>query len=208
MPKVIDITGHRFGKLVALSVAGSNANHATKWLCRCDCGNESVVLSDNLRRGHTTSCGCGRIVHGRFGSSEYKAWCGIVARCTNPKYKEWRYYGGRGITVCPEWLASAKAFLEYMGPRPGPGYSIDRIDTNGNYEPGNVRWADAKTQARNKRTSRYVEFDGVRLTLAEWSEKLGVKFDVLEGRFKYQKHRPAGWVLFGDSYLAAEDADG
>jgi len=92
-----------------------------------------------------------RVYHGLSKTAEYSAWTAMVARCTRPYQENWKYYGGRGIQVCAEWLNDPQAFIDYMGPKPGPEYSLDRIDVDGNYEPGNVRWADRVTQANNKR---------------------------------------------------------
>lgn len=130
------------------------------WLCKCGTEFESFV--DNVARRHTTSCGCeldkarrmSFPTHGhsknRDRSLTYKSWQAMIARCTNPKHPAFHYYGGRGITICDEWLADFKTFLRDVGERP-EGLTLDRINTNGNYEPNNCRWVDFFTQNRNRR---------------------------------------------------------
>lgn len=126
--------------------------------CRCQCGQIRMIPVHVLKRGLTSHCGCqtGTIIsvlatdHGMTGTPEYRSWAHMKERCSNPSCADWHSYGGRGIRVCDEWRNSFEAFYAYLGPRP-EGTSIDRIDVDGHYEPGNVRWADKWTQARNKR---------------------------------------------------------
>lgn len=145
--------GRRFGRMVVLGMILERGKK-TRLRCRCDCGNEFTPMAHNVQRGYTKGCGCrvheGNHVHGMRSSREYVSWNMMTQRCTNPKNHGWRNYGGRGIRVCDRWLNNFEAFYADMGARP-VGTSIDRIDVNGNYEPGNCRWADAKTQAANKR---------------------------------------------------------
>lgn len=122
-------------------------------LCRCDCGVEVVRLVCHLRSGGTTSCGCKVRIHGHAGAERtptYISWMSMRARCTNPNHRDYRHYGGRGITVCDRWIDSFENFLADMGERPS-GTTIDRIDNDAGYELGNCRWADAVTQRRNRR---------------------------------------------------------
>jgi hypothetical protein len=115
---------------------------------------------------------------------EYRCWSGIKARCFRPSCKEYVLYGARGITMCERWRSSFSAFIEDMGLRPSPQHSIDRIDVNGNYEPGNCRLATSLEQGRNKRNSKFVEFNGVKKTVSEWAEFIGVSNGTLHMRFK------------------------
>lgn len=154
-----DITGQRFGKLVALSFVAHKtrgSNNQSKWLCRCDCGTEKAIFRSSLLKGASTSCGCStRTANGEASRSrktpEYQAWLGMSKRCENRKSRSWPHYGGRGITVCDRWRNSYAAFLADVGRRPSSRHSLDRINVNGNYEPDNVRWASSQEQIRNRR---------------------------------------------------------
>lgn len=170
MMKRHDITGKRYGRLLAEEFVGRNTKGNALWKCTCDCGAEKIAVLAELNRGKVKSCGClarelssqrtSKIAtkHGNCTkanrSSEYDAWRSMKKRCTNPNYKQWADYGGRGITVCKEWLDSFDAFLRDVGHKPEPHLTLDRIDNNGNYEAGNVRWADRTTQSRNRRNYR------------------------------------------------------
>lgn len=160
----IDLSGARFGALVATRSLGY-APGGTRWECQCDCGAVVVAYSQNLRRGRSTSCGCAKSAkiasaltrhgHARRGrvTSEHRIWRAMLDRCSNPNNNSFKYYGGRGITVCDRWT-DFENFLADMGNRPSRGHSIDRIDVNGNYEPSNCRWATASEQRRNRRDTR------------------------------------------------------
>lgn len=167
MTRALNLIGQRFGALMVVERYAENTRLGkSKWLCRCGCGTEIVAVSGNLTHGNTKSCGCMKAAwcggvktsHGmsrhRGGAPsapEYNSWCGMIARCENPNAPKYADYGGRGITVCDRRRDSFETFFEDMGPRPTPGHSIDRIDVDGNYEPGNCRWATAKVQANNQR---------------------------------------------------------
>jgi hypothetical protein len=170
---LIDLTGKRFGKLTVLRRSGSTGNGygatTPTWLTRCTCGKTKVIAGPNLRRGLTRSCGCLPRPHGMFGTPEYSAWTTMIQRCTNPKAGKFPAYGAVGITVCPKWRRSFKAFLTDLGVRPGKGYSLDRIDGTKGYHPNNVRWATIYQQNRNKRTNRVITAFGVTQTLVEWA---------------------------------------
>lgn len=161
-----------------------------KWLCRCDCGKEKICYGSCLRSGHTSSCGCFRTdrikvaktTHGMRKSKEYVVWCNMISRCENPNNRNYKYYGGRGITVCPDFH-SFECFIKSMGPRP-LGCTIDRIDNNGNYEPSNCRWANEETQKNNRSDNVFITYKGETLTIAQWSKAINIPMITLWNRIK------------------------
>ena len=153
-----DLTDQRFDRLIVLAREGSAKGGVPLWRCLCDCGKEVVVRGINLRSGNTKSCGCRRVdvararskTHGLSKTLAYKRWESIKQRTTNPENPSYRNYGARGITMCSEWVDDFEAFYAATGDPPFEGASLDRIDNDGNYEPRNVRWADASTQMLNR----------------------------------------------------------
>lgn len=179
--RAINIIGQRFGKLTVLERLKTKGYFSYK--CLCDCGNfVTVKRTGSLRSGNTKSCGCFKdeltlkrsTKHGHRTAikttSEYHAWVHIKQRCYNQKNNHFHCYGGRGITVCDRWLESFDNFLSDMGVKPSEKHSLDRYpDMNGNYEPGNCRWATDEQQARNKRNNVRIEFKGQSMVLTEWA---------------------------------------
>lgn len=155
--------------------------------CVCDCGGVIVCEPRALRCGHTKSCGCfhrdqvsqvcsDRVTHDMAGTPEYQSWIHMKGRCGNPKNPKYSDYGGRGISVCPEWETDFAAFLRDMGRKPSAGFSIERLDVNGNYSPDNCIWADRLTQARNRRYHRMVILDGRAMPLSVACAETGVNY--------------------------------
>jgi hypothetical protein len=197
----VDITGEKYGLLTALYPTAERSGRKVVWVARCDCGKEIPVTVDKLRSGNTKSCGCMRyewvaeskLKHGgsRRGRElpEYAIWCSMIKRCENPNETHYPHYGGRGITVCERWRNDFAAFLADMGSRPSPQHSIDRIDNDGNYEPGNVRWATDKDQARNTTRNHWITFNGETLCLVAWAERIGMSHVGLLNRLR------KGWSI-------------
>lgn len=195
-----DLTGTKHGRLTVLGYLG-RPGHVSRWLCKCDCGTEIETSGPTL--GKTTfSCGCFRAdrmsrltyKHGgrcRDGSQapEWKVWEGFRSRCSDPDNPSYEWYGGRGIRVCAEWQSDYAAFFAHVGPRPSKKHSLDRIDRDGHYEPGNVRWATWTEQARNRRNNRIVEFDGRSMPLIEAAEAAGIPYKSVKSRLLH------GWTV-------------
>lgn len=192
-----DLTGRKFGRLTVLSRAESTTRRI-KWNCRCDCGTEKVVSGENLRSGHTKSCGCilAERNQERFGTKEnvrgmsntplYKCWSAMKARCSNPNLPGYKDYGGRGIKVCDRWKEGFSNFYEDMGEGYAHGLQLDRIDVNGDYEPSNCRWVTPTVNARNKR--HHFMLDGE--LVMEICERIGQSYNRVISRVtKY------GWDL-------------
>lgn len=201
--ELVDLTGQRFGRLVVESEAVPSIYRTSKrlvkkrkWMCLCDCGNRCVVQMANLTSGHTRSCGClskenkenfvrSATTHGEYKTRLYRIWNDMRMRTTDPNRGSYIRYGARGITVCGEWYQSYETFREWAFQN---GYSeslsLDRIDTNGNYEPKNCRWVTVKEQANNRRSNRWIEFGGTTHTLTEWAELTGINLGTIRSRLE------------------------
>jgi len=186
---LLDLTGVIFGQLKVISRA-ENAGRRPRWFCLCSCGNEKVVLGENLRMGYTKSCGCSHkeksskanSTHKKTGTVEYTAWINMLSRCYNRNKKDFKNYGGRGIEVCDRWKQFENFYAD-MGDRP-ENTSLDRIAVNGNYEPSNCRWATNLQQARNTRSNRLIEFDGRLAPLSEHCANAGLDYRSVHQRLK------------------------
>lgn len=200
---LLNLIGQKFGLLSPVEYLGRRHN-SSHWLCQCDCGEQTKVVASALKSGGILSCGCHRrarmaqltLKHGERGGElrseitvEYRCWNRMLDRCNRPTETSFKHYGGRGITVCPEWTADFGAFLRDVGRRPSRAYSIERIRVNGHYEPGNCRWATWPEQARNRRNNRIVRFDGADVTLVEASELAGIPYKTVKGRLAH------GWSV-------------
>lgn len=190
--RTIIASGMRFGLWTTLR---GGRRSIDKILCRCQCGVERMVVASSLTLGHSTYCGRyrnhperktnatkhGENARGRK-KKEYSTWLGIKKRCFNPKEPGYKDYGGRGIRMCPQWVASFEGFLADVGRAPSQDHTIERVDTNGHYEPGNVVWATAVEQARNKRVTVRLTFNGETRLLVEWARIVGLSPNALRGR--------------------------
>lgn len=204
--RVIVLTGRRFGRWVVLGkVVKPKGVYGVRWLCKCDCGTVAEVSSERLRIGKSKSCGCYRrewatqesTTHGGCGTEEYKIWEGMKKRCKGND----PCYGGRGIKVCGRWLGpdGFANFLADVGKRPSQKHSLDRCpDKDGDYQPGNVRWATAKEQANNRNGNVELTYKGITKTIAEWAGILGLTKGTLYSR--YYKGWPVEKVLSTTNY--------
>lgn len=170
MGQLIDETGNQYGRLKVIQRAGSlkgiseSGKQRTRalWLCQCSCGNTSIVTGKNLRNHNTKSCGClkqeclgqSSVTHGRSNTKEHQTWLAAKNRCFNPSYKSYSFYSELGM--CDEWINDFQSFYDHLGPAPSTKHSVDRIDNERGYFPGNVRWATYKQQRNNQRSKYYV----------------------------------------------------
>lgn len=198
---LIDLTGQRFGRLEVIGFSHFNKHHQAMWRCRCDCGNETIVVSGNLRTGKTQSCDCLRRErcaasnrknlkmippkHGKTNTRLYRIWGAMRSRCYNPNTANYHNYGGRGITVCEEWRKDFQSFYTWSMEH---GYksdlSIDRIDNEQGYGPDNCKWSSRKEQANNTRQNHVLNYNGEAHTTAEWSDITGISRTVIVNRLR------------------------
>jgi len=194
MSAKIDLIGQRFGRLIVLEEAGKTKGKRQKivWKCKCDCGKEKSIIGDSLRSGSAKSCGCSIVEkikernfkHGYAHKERlYGIWRGMYTRCYNKNFKFYNYYGGRGISICDEWLNNYLVFRKWAYIN---GYeenlTIDRKDNDGNYEPNNCKWVSGKNQANNKSNNHCVTFHGKTKTLSQWAEETKISSRVIESR--------------------------
>jgi hypothetical protein len=189
-----DLTGDKFGRYTVLEFSHRKGNNYY-WKCRCDCGNERLVNAGGLNNGSSTSCGCYNheviTKHGLDGNKLYHVLNAMKNRCTSPKNKGYMNYGGRGITLCEEWMNDPDAFIRWANENGyKDGLTIERVNVNGNYCPENCRWVDRKEQANNTRTNLFIEYNGETRTLSQWAEHIGIKMNTL-----YQRIVIAGWPI-------------
>lgn len=189
--------GQKIGKLLVIEEAGRTQDKSILWRCKCDCGNEVIVRGACLRSGHTTSCGCKlrettirrNFRHGESKTSRlYSIWCGIKRRtvsehCQNDHH--WKYYAGKGVTICDEWLDYQKFKSWSIANGYRDDLTIDRIDNDGDYCPENCRWVGLKAQANNKTTNVFITYNGETHTVAQWSELSGINYHTLIDRYNH-----------------------
>lgn len=192
-----NLVGGIFCRLTVVRHHHTDDKRFRHWLCRCSCGETTVADTASLTSGRKKSCGCLKreataarnFKHGASDTPEHLVWKEMKRRCMSENRPQYKDYGGRGIKVCERWLNSFAAFLVDVGPRPSPKHSIERKDNDGDYEPGNVRWATRREQSRNKRTNRFYTFRGEKLCLQDWAERFGIRDDTLRYRLK------VGWSM-------------
>jgi len=204
MTKREDITGKKFNYLTAVKFVEYNKqSHNCMWLFKCDCGNEIILNKANVKNGHTKSCGCYNAkvaadrlrTHGMKQTKEYRTWGNMKKRCLNPNDKNYKKYGGRGITVCKNWEDSFEEFFKDMGYAPTPKHTIDRINNNGIYEAANCRWATQKEQNRNYSRNINITINDETHCLKEWCEIYNKPYDLVRQRIKKLNWEPIQALL-------------
>lgn len=193
--KRVDLSGNKYGLLTVIGFAEIRNGH-TYWKCRCECGKVHIAESYNLRNGHTQSCGCrvpsvsseNHTRHGGRFTRLYRIWRNMRYRCNNPKNTSYERYGGRGISVCKEWDNLENGFENFREWALSNGYAdhltIDRIDNDGNYEPGNCKWSTELEQGSNKRNNLNISLNGETHNAAEWSRITGLSANCIRSRYK------------------------
>jgi len=199
MPPFVDLTGQTFNRLTVIERVENSK--PIRWKCICDCGNTTIVETGPIKSGHTKSCGCLHIeicrelgfrssTHCMTNTPEYKSWECIKQRCNNPNDHSFNNYGGRGIVLCDKWQNDFVAFYKHVGPRPSIFHSIERINNNSNYEPGNVKWASAQEQANNTRRNHVIIIHGWSLNVTQWAKFVGLGNTTL-----LQRINAYGWPI-------------
>ena len=192
-----DITGQRFNRLIALRLDRYDPkSHQSYWIFQCDCGNKKVLSLGGVAGETTKSCGCynaevsgaRKRTHGKSRTKVYGAWCKMKERCYKPNTLEFEHYGERGIIICDRWLESFENFLADMGEPPTPKHSIDRIDNDGNYEPGNCKWSTSTQQTLNYRRNLLITYRGQTKPLKMWTDELNLDYSKI-----LQRIRTLGW---------------
>lgn len=194
--RLVDISGQRYGNISVIRFI-KRTKTAAIFECVCDCGRRFRAKSNPLRMGTQKTCGCGQggqRTHGLSKAPEYDCWIAMKQRCLNPNCPAFRAYGARGITVSDRWLGSGgfERFVEDIGRRPTRKHSIDRIDNNGNYEPGNVRWATQRQQLQNRRTTRWIVYKGKRFTQRDLARLFDVPFSTVF--YHADRGRDGDWI--------------
>jgi len=192
---LIDLTGQIFHRLTVLERAENDKFNHVCWKCRCSCGNITKVSRTSLKSGNTKSCGClhnklliERITtHGLSYSPEYRIWSHMIGRCHNPTDTAFKNYGGRGIIVCDEWRNDFMAFYNHVGKRPSLELSIDRIDNNFGYKPGNVKWSNRTEQQHNTRVNHLITINGITKNITQWAKVIGIRSRTIHNRLR------SGW---------------
>lgn len=197
---MVDLTGKRFGRLVVFRQIGKNKWGNYLWLCECDCKQKTIVASSNLKHGHTKSCGClqkeiisqHNTKHGHQKNGEmtriYSVWAAMIQRCTNPKNKQYKDYGKRGISVCKRWRKFSD-FLIDMGNKWKSGLTIERTDNGRGYYKENCQWVTQKKNSRNKRNNRLITYGGKTQCLSQWAEETGINVGTIHWRLNN------GWLI-------------
>jgi hypothetical protein len=197
--KVLDITGNKYNMLTVIKYDGNGI-----WTLKCDCGNIVHMRTRNFKYGQNRGCGC--MAHANSGTHKlsntriYSIWEAMKARCQNKHNKYYRHYGGRGIVLCDEWQKFEPFYEWSMNNGYMDNLTIDRIDSNGNYEPNNCRWSTRKVQANNTRRNIYIEYNGKTKTQAEWADLLGISYDTMRWRFRHWTIEKALTEPINESY--------
>ena len=192
MSKLVDITGNKYGKLTVIKRLQNIKGGIALWECRCDCGNSTVVRGGNLKSGAVKSCGClrriSRPTHNMSHSKIYQVWNGIKNRCYNSNIKDYKNYGGRGITMCDEWKNSFTNFYEWaIASGYSEGLTIERINNNEGYNPKNCTWIPKEAQVNNRRFCRMITYNGKTQNLTAWCNELKLPYKLIHNRINSKK---------------------